>query len=314
MTKKILFVDDDQNLLDGYKRTLRKEFEADYALGPENGLAAIGSDNEYAVVVADMRMPGMNGIEFLLRVKESSPDSIRMMLTGNADVKTAVEAVNQGNVFRFLTKPCPPDRMKEVLGEAIAEYEHRTRERDLASLDALTGLYNRKRLEEKLDEENERRLRYAEEKGIDYSIIFLDLDNFKHYNDAFGHPVGDLILKEFANILKGLIRGADFAARFGGDEFFILMPETDVKGAVGLAKRIKEDLDAKECFREEIEALAGKPIENFSEKRITCSIGIATVTSRQDTDLRTVMKRADDSVLDAKRSGKDCFVVWSPKY
>ncbi len=310
MNQKILFVDDDPNLLDGYKRNLRKDFVTEFALGPEKGLELIRGGEPYAIVVADMRMPGMNGIEFLLAVKDISPDSIRMMLTGNADITGAIQAVNEGNVFRYLTKPCPADQLKEALTAGLAEYEKRYREHEAASTDALTGLNNRKRLEEKLAEENERRKRYAVSKRIDYSIVFIDLDNFKHYNDTFGHPVGDLLLREFAGILKSIMRASDFAARFGGDEFFILMPETDSGGAAYLAERIKKELAQRDYFQKEIEALLGRKIDVSGGKRLSCSIGIASAAPEDEVELKELLKRADDSVLEAKRSGKDCFVIW----
>jgi response regulator RpfG family c-di-GMP phosphodiesterase len=115
MTEKILFVDDDENLLAGVRRSLRGMFHVDTAVGGPSGLERIGKDGPYAVVLADMKMPGMDGITFLAQVKELVPDTVRVMLTGNADQDTAIGAVNQGHIFRFLTKPCP----KECLAQAI---------------------------------------------------------------------------------------------------------------------------------------------------------------------------------------------------
>src|SRR5271165_2133310 len=109
--KKILFVDDEPNVLAAFERQLRKEFAVETALGPWAGLKALQNRQDYAVVVADMRMPEMNGVEFLAKVKHSAPDVVRMMLTGNADQTTATEAVNHGSIFRFLNKPCPPEKL-----------------------------------------------------------------------------------------------------------------------------------------------------------------------------------------------------------
>lgn len=310
---KILFVDDDPNLLDGYRRTLRKDFDAEFALGPEKGLEAIDSGIEFAIVVADMRMPGMDGIEFLKRVKELSPASVRMMLTGNADVATAIDAVNHGSVFKFMTKPCPAEQLRDILIQGIGEYRRLTVEREAAFVDGLSGLHNRKCLERKLDDENALRKRYDSEKQNDYSILFIDLDNFKHYNDTFGHPVGDLVLKEFSEILKSLMREADFPARYGGDEFFVLLPDTGVDGAVAIAKRIKEELRERKYFKLSIEKLLGHEITLTDDKRLSCSIGIASAVPGTGEDLRQLLKRADDSVLEAKRHGKDCFIVWKAK-
>ena len=131
MSTKILCVDDDANILAGFQRTLRKQFSLDIALGPEEGLAAIKSQGPYAVVVADMQMPGMNGIQFLMKTQEQAPDTVRVMLTGNADQKTAMDAVNQGHVFRFLTKPCSPEELALVLKTGLEQYRLITAEREL---------------------------------------------------------------------------------------------------------------------------------------------------------------------------------------
>ncbi|MEO8425837.1 MAG: HD domain-containing phosphohydrolase [Verrucomicrobiota bacterium] len=131
MSEKILFVDDDANILAAYQRNLRKQFTLDAAPGGEQALAAMETQGPYAVVVADMQMPGMNGIQFLLKVKEKAPDAVRIMLTGNADQQTAVEAVNKGHVFQFLTKPCPPQMLALALEAGIKQYRLVTSERDL---------------------------------------------------------------------------------------------------------------------------------------------------------------------------------------
>jgi response regulator RpfG family c-di-GMP phosphodiesterase len=129
--EKILFVDDDPNILQAYQRQLRKLFRMDTAAGGEPGLQAISTTGPYAVVVADMRMPGMDGIQFLSRVKEVAPETVRMMLTGNADQKTAIDAVNEGNIFRFLTKPCTPERLAHALNAGIEQYRLVTAEKEL---------------------------------------------------------------------------------------------------------------------------------------------------------------------------------------
>src|ERR1035438_1549151 len=97
MAETILLVDDDSNILDGYRRTLRREFQIETAMGGEQALKLVAETGPYAVVVSDMRMPGMDGIQLLSRVKAQSPNTIRVMLTGNADMDTAVDAIKEGN-------------------------------------------------------------------------------------------------------------------------------------------------------------------------------------------------------------------------
>jgi DNA-binding NtrC family response regulator len=115
MDDKILFVDDERAILDGYKRILFPEFQIDLADGAAPAFDAIKQNGPYSVVVSDMRMPVMNGAEFLGQVRQNTPDTVRMLLTGYTDLDGAIAAVNQGNIFRFLTKPCEP----EVLASAI---------------------------------------------------------------------------------------------------------------------------------------------------------------------------------------------------
>jgi response regulator RpfG family c-di-GMP phosphodiesterase len=131
MSEKILCVDDDANILAAYQRNLRKQFTIDSAVGGEQALAAIETQGPYAVVVSDMQMPSMNGIEFLLKAKEKAPDTVRFMLTGNADQQTAMEAVNKGHVFQFLTKPCPPEMLALALEAGLKQYRLVNAERDL---------------------------------------------------------------------------------------------------------------------------------------------------------------------------------------
>ncbi|MBI2472481.1 MAG: response regulator [Planctomycetes bacterium] len=131
MTEKILFVDDDPNILSAYQRQLHKQFTIDTALGGKLGLEAIDARGPFAVIVSDMRMPGMDGIQFLLKAREITPDSVRMMLTGNADQQTAIDAVNEGNIFRFLTKPCPPEIISKSLAAGIEQYKLVTAEKEL---------------------------------------------------------------------------------------------------------------------------------------------------------------------------------------
>jgi response regulator RpfG family c-di-GMP phosphodiesterase len=131
MSSKVLCVDDDANILSGIQRNLRKQFDIETAVGSLAALKALEAGTPYAVLVADMQMPGMNGIELLNIARQKFPDTIRVMLTGNADQKTATEAVNRGHIFQFLNKPCAPDKLAEVLRQAIKQYRLITAEREL---------------------------------------------------------------------------------------------------------------------------------------------------------------------------------------
>jgi len=132
MSSTILIVDDDVNLLSAMKRQLRGHFPVTTAQSGEEAVAFLSESKELpAVILCDMRMGGMNGVETLRRAKDLSPESVRMMLTGNADMQTAIDAINNGNIFRFLTKPCAPDVLEAGLEAAMEQHRLITAEREL---------------------------------------------------------------------------------------------------------------------------------------------------------------------------------------
>ena len=130
MSEKILIIDDDANLLAGLKRQLRRRFEVHTALCGEEALRMMGSNGHYAVVISDYSMPGMNGIETLQAIRQLSPNTIRMMLTGSADLPTAVQAVNEGYIFQFLLKPCPSETLNKAIDSGIRKFRQRIEEQD----------------------------------------------------------------------------------------------------------------------------------------------------------------------------------------
>lgn len=129
MTQKVLFVDDEPNVLQSIRRSLRKQFDLDTAEGGEAALQKLSENGGFAVIVSDMRMPGMNGVELLSATKKRWPDTVRVMLTGNADQQTAVDAVNHGDVFRFLNKPCDADALAKTVSAAMRQHELITAEK-----------------------------------------------------------------------------------------------------------------------------------------------------------------------------------------
>lgn len=133
-----MFVDDEPAVLEGYKRVLHEAFQPDTAVGGMAALDAIGKAGPYAVVVSDMRMPNMDGVEFLSSIRQISPDTVRVMLTGYADQQSAIAAVNEGHIFRFLTKPCEADLLKKTLIACLVQYRLVTAEKELLE-QTLTG-------------------------------------------------------------------------------------------------------------------------------------------------------------------------------
>ncbi|HEX7651891.1 MAG TPA: HD domain-containing phosphohydrolase [Verrucomicrobiae bacterium] len=129
--ESILCCDDDQNILSGFLRNLRKQFHLVTATSGEQALQLMEQSGPFAVVVADMQMPGMNGVQLLTKIEARWPETIRIMLTGNAGQQTAVDAVNQGHVFRFLTKPCPAEALALALEAGLRQYQLVRSEKEL---------------------------------------------------------------------------------------------------------------------------------------------------------------------------------------
>ncbi|MDD4349082.1 MAG: response regulator, partial [Opitutales bacterium] len=146
MKARILCVDDEMNVLESFRRVLRLKYDLNTASSATDGLRLIEQNGPYAVIVSDMRMPETNGVEFLKKARELAPESIRIMLTGYADQDTAIRAINEGEIFRFLNKPIATDKFLGVLEDAIHQYNLVFAERELlektltGSIDVMTEI------------------------------------------------------------------------------------------------------------------------------------------------------------------------------
>ena len=174
------------------------------------------------------------------------------------------------------------------LQAANAALEH------LATRDPLTGLHNRRSLDARLDEALALDRRYAVQSGRVHGLLLIDVDHFKHINDAHGHPAGDAVLRQLAQLLLSTLRVSDLAARFGGEEFAVLLPE--LAGAV-------DAIAAAEKIRQTVEAARFGAVG-----RVTVSVGVSLV-SPDDGDVRPLVDRADAALYEAKRSGRNTVVL-----
>jgi DNA-binding NtrC family response regulator len=122
MAEQILFVDDEKSVLDGIERLLHGEFSINKAQDAIQGLASIQLFGPYAIVVSDMRMPGMDGVSFLERVHQMAPNTVTMLLTGQRDLDVAIDAVNKGHIFRYMKKPCKKEDLVNAIRQGFAQY------------------------------------------------------------------------------------------------------------------------------------------------------------------------------------------------
>ncbi len=201
--------------------------------------------------------------------------------------------------------------LENKVRERTAELERINRTLEIsAKTDVLTGLSNRKEMETRLQEEIVRTGRYRDKPGQSLSVLFLDLDHFKHYNDSFGHAVGDMILRKFAALLRETARQVDQISRFGGDEFIVVLVSTDEREAAVLADRIRERLLEQDNFLTDIRAHLNADINISPDHRLSCSIGISHYRSGSGLNYSQVIKQADRALYQAKNLGRNRTVVW----
>jgi diguanylate cyclase (GGDEF)-like protein len=295
MLNRILFVDDDDFILETFRRTFR-HYEAVLCNSPLKALELM-KEESFDVVVSDYKMPQMDGVEFISRAAKLTPESVRIMLTGNADLEMAVKAVNEGEIFKFLQKPCDRNILKKVVDQAIDKFNSAKELKSSvdehyynASHDRLTGLPNRLLLEahgEKLIE-NFKRYRRG------FAVFFLDLDKFKPVNDTHGHQAGDAVLRYVSARLTEVIRGTDIAARVGGDEFVIL------------AEGSGSD-EAAEVVAGKLLAAIASPVP-YKEKELSLGVSIGiSLCPENGTDMNTLLAKADEAAYVSKRKGGNCW-------
>ncbi len=258
MSERILLVDDEPFVLAGYQRGLKKFFQLDTASSGEEALTLVKQrqDDPYAVVVSDMRMPNMDGIQLLKQLAETHPQTLRIMLTGNADQQAAIEAVNQGHVFKFLTKPCAVDELKETLDIALQHYR-REQQKVVSSQhqamavehlsaklahqsrhDILTGLANRTAFQQRL----EQALESAKLEHREHVLCFLDIDHFHLINENFGTTAGDELLRQLGGFLSHHRRSGDLTARLGSDQFGLLLGDCPLPNGQAVIAELHEKL------------------------------------------------------------------------
>ncbi len=281
---KLLIVDDDIAVCNTLAETLN-EHGYDCTIEP-NGLKVLSrlQTELFDGVLLDLMMPEITGLELLHHIKEPFPDLPVIIITGFGSIETAVESMQAG-ASDFVTKPIDIAVLDIRIQKAI-EHEQTRR---LAFTDGLTSLANYRWFHTRLQQEIERADRYHRP----LSLIMLDIDYFKAYNDTHGHPQGDAMLTQVARLLKQTSRSSDMVARYGGEEFALILPETDQLSAEALGNRLREEI---EQFQ-----FAGE--EHLPSKILTISVGIATHSRYGDKE--TLIAAADAELYRAKREGRN---------
>ena len=271
----------------------------------------------HEIVFSDIRMPKINGIELLSAIKEINENTQFVVMTSHASINNTIDALKKG-ASDYILKPFDDlDVVIDAAKRAIANLSGIRRQqylldtlnrqnRDLDNMDeefrgleyrdGLTGLFNYRYAQERLEKEFDRATRYARE----LSVLFIDLDNLKFYNDAHGHQAGDEVLEMLSGLMTKAVRESDTLARWGGEEFIVIALETDREEACMLAERIRK-------------SVAGHPFPNAAQQPlgiISLSIGVAS-RSKETDSYEKLLRLADDAVYCAKDKGRNRTVFCS---
>jgi two-component system cell cycle response regulator len=249
-------------------------------------------DGDAPLLISDWMMPHLDGLELCRRLRSTVSDRYIyiILLTALDRHADKLQGLRAG-ADDFLTKPPDPAELAvrlEIAERILAVHDQLARQNarlaELATTDELTGVKNRRRFREDLD----LLFAQADRQATPLSLIMLDIDHFKQYNDQFGHPAGDRVLHEVGSTLRAILRDHDVVARYGGEEFVVLLPSTGANEAVGVAERIRK-------------AISDRP---WTHCKVTASLGVAT--SDPDTPTAaTLVDQADRALYHSKQSGRN---------
>jgi len=297
---RLLIVDDEEIMREFLREVLTDEgYVIDLA---SSGREAVDKmrGHTYDIVITDVVMPGLDGLGVVSAAKELPYEVAVIVMTGYASMETAVESMKLG-ATDYITKPFNIDQIRIIVKNALEARALKRRAaegefyKELSRKDGLTELYNHRFFHQLLDTEVSRAERYNRV----VSLLMIDIDDFKSYNDSHGHPSGDLVLRRLARLLKRSSRNCDFVARYGGEEFAVIAPEVSAESARRMAERIRSLIDESDFEGE----------ETMSGGRLTISIGLATYPIQADSK-SALLENADRALYRAKGNGKNQVVVW----
>jgi diguanylate cyclase (GGDEF)-like protein len=289
---RILIVDDDVANIEVISEVLGAGCEVFFATGGVQAME-IAKATAPDLVLLDVMMPGMDGYELCGRLRKD-PTTAHIpviFITGLGDLDAEVRALELGAVD-YVTKPISPPVVRLRVRNQIELKRARQQLEKLADSDGLTGLANRRHFDVILDREVRRLAR----SGAPLSLIMMDVDYFKKYNDCYGHVAGDDCLRQVAEAVEANThRAADIVARYGGEEFAVLLPETGHRGAVQLAERIREAILRARIPHD------GSPVSD----RVTSSFGVASVLCAPLYSPQDLVALADEHLYRAKSNGRN---------
>jgi len=299
-TPRLLIVDDEEIMREFLKEVLGDEgYVIDLACSGTEAVRKM-TDGKYDIIVTDIVMPELDGLGVVAAAKQLPYEVAVIVMTGYASMETAVESMKLG-ASDYITKPFNIDQIRIIVSNTLEARALRKRAaegefyKELSRKDGLTELYNHRFFHQLLDTEVSRAQRY----GRVVSLLMIDIDDFKRYNDSHGHPAGDLILRRLARLVKRSSRNCDFVARYGGEEFAVIVPEVKADAARRMAERVRALIDESEFEGE----------ESMPGGRLTISIGVATFPVQAGTK-KELLENADKALYQAKAKGKNRVIVF----
>jgi len=298
---RILCVDDETQVLEGLSLQLSRRYEVRTALSGAEALDILKRDDGFAVLISDMRMPRMDGATFLARARTLAPNAARILLTGQTDLRSAIAAVNEAQVLKFLSKPCPPPELHAAVESAIEHHRQasgattglrRTLTAQIISQDPVTGLASRTFFSAALGEACADATDAADNQAArSCAVLFINIENLGDINAVQGHSVGDQVLQVLARRLREHCTTALCIGRWGDEEFAVLQPGdfTDECAVLAAADALIAHL------------AAPMALQHISQRMRAC-IGIAGVPAHT-TDARTAIKFAALAARQAKLRG-----------
>jgi len=290
-TKKLLIVDDEKMNIMNLAQSLKSYY--DILVASDGAMALEIAEKQLPdLILLDIVMPKMNGFEVLTKLK-NSPATINIpviFITGLDSAEDEEKGMLLGAVD-YITKPFHKSVVKARIDTHLkmSDYIHTIEK--LCMMDALTGLPNRRGFDDRISAEWGR----AHREQTPLGLIMVDIDFFKKYNDTYGHPQGDVLLKAVANTLGNTLnRAADFVSRWGGEEFVVLLPDTDIKGTYNIAEQIRINIkNTKAQFAD------------GTDTSVTVSLGVASVIPSDDDTIENFINQVDKLLYMAKESGRD---------
>jgi two-component system chemotaxis response regulator CheY len=281
---RILVADDDDDVLGLVRELLSARYELTFARDGREALASLGSV-AFHLAIIDLHLPVLSGFELVgaLRAAALPWTPALMILSAESDPHTKVKALALG-AADYVTKPFDPDELAARVARIVAMVSREASLRADALTDSLTGLANYRSLSESLEREIERARRY----GQPLSLITLDVDHLKTINDEHGHDAGDDAIRLVAQVLKATVRRFEVVARQGGDEFAVLLPNTNAEEAEQLAERLRAEV-------------ASRSVKGVA---LSASIGVASRDAEHDLDAKTLSKASDEALYRAKYAGR----------